>query len=261
MRALNQQTDQHLVLLSLMADEEDRFMDGVAAAMLEQAEAPLNGELAFLTKDCELAFDRSFLAHMPFVTLRRALRMGVEALGADMEFFKTQGLAEDIVDGANGSVTCEGGKVEVVYDADSVHFRQVQPIEPYRFPLTVPGETLSDEFGWSFQAFPDSAPSKVDRSGLTTFVDPSKVKGALHFRTFQTGDEIVPLGFDHRRKLSDLLSEAKLSKAARGRLPIVCDMVGPIWIPGVCVSEKVRPQAGQSALCLRFGPIQSDSAT
>jgi tRNA(Ile)-lysidine synthase len=37
-----------------------------------------------------------------------------------------------------------------------------------------------------------------------------------------------------------LLSEAKLTPAARSRLPIVCDLLGPIWAPGVCYDERIR---------------------
>jgi len=260
-RSLNERADEHLLRTAALADEEDRYLNGVAAAMLEQSEVSLNGDLAFLTRDCEIAFERSRFEQLPTVPLRRALRLAAQALGADLDFIQTHRLVDLLASQENGSITCEGGAIAIAIEDRLVHFGQVQPVEPYRYPLTVPGETASDEFGWEFQAFPTNAPEKLERRGLTTFIDPTKAKGALHFRTLQPGDEITPLGYDHRRKLSDLLSEAKLTKAARSRLPIVCDMVGPIWAPGVCVSEKVRPEPGQSALCLRFGPISAPMAT
>jgi tRNA(Ile)-lysidine synthetase-like protein len=75
-----------------------------------------------------------------------------------------------------------------------------------------------------------------------------------------------PLGFEGKRKLSDLLSESKLTAAARARLPIVCDLVGPIWAPCVCLDERVRAsKESKSTVILRFGrtplPGQEELAT
>ena len=69
-----------------------------------------------------------------------------------------------------------------------------------------------------------------------------------------------PLGFDGTRKLSDLLSEAKLTKAARSRLPIICDFVGPIWAPGVCLSHRIdKEPESERVLLLEFEPIIGSS--
>jgi len=70
---------------------------------------------------------------------------------------------------------------------------------------------------------------------------------------------IQPLGFSGMRKVSDLLGESKLTALARKRLPIICDIVGPIWIPGVCVSERIAAQLREEALVLSFGPFSPDT--
>ena len=91
-------------------------------------------------------------------------------------------------------------------------------------------------------------------------INPTAVKGTLYFRTFKEGDSMQPLGFSGTRKVSDLLGERKLTLAARSRLPIVCDLVGCLWIPGVCLSERARISEGQSTvLTLRFSPFEAES--
>jgi tRNA(Ile)-lysidine synthase len=89
-------------------------------------------------------------------------------------------------------------------------------------------------------------------------LDLDEVKGPLHFRTAKPGDVMRPFGFDGSRKLSDLLSEARLTKAARARLPIICDMVGPLWAPGVCLDSRAAPREKTTRIIrLRFGPLNS----
>lgn len=253
--------DEAIVRLAELAGEEDRFLDGVAAGALERAEAPLNGALAFLTQDCEVAFQREALAHLPTVLLRRALRLAVGALGGQFTYHQCTLTAEQLAsgEGETGSVTGEHGTVVVSWDPKRVHLRQDLPTAPFRFGLTVPGDTTSDEFGWILTAFPADPPAleapTAPRAGLEVTVDASKVKGQLYFRSAEPGDRIAPVGMDGSRKLADLLSEAGLTAAARRRLPIVCDLVGPIWAPGVVWSERTRCDVTTSrALTLRFGP-------
>ena len=248
LRAINSGADASIVRLAHLADEEDRFLDGAAAASLERAEFRLNGDLSFLTRDVELAFDRKTLDHLPPVLLRRAVRLAARALGADLDFDG----AASILSGPKGSHTPEGGEVVLEWDPETLHARVLSPTVPFRYPLTLPGETESEEFGWKIVAFPLEAPAAPPvRASLAVELNRAAVKGGLHFRSFAPGDSMRPLGFEGTRKLSDLLSEANLTPAARTRLPIVCDMLGPLWAPGACLDERARPGDGP-VLALRF---------
>ena len=96
---------------------------------------------------------------------------------------------------------------------------------------------------------------------MSTVLPMESIKGSLYFRTAQPGDQMKPLGFDGSRKLSDLLGEARLTPAARARLPIVCDMVGPIWAPGVCLDQRMRLQEGTGrSILLQFGPVHQNQS-
>jgi tRNA(Ile)-lysidine synthase len=56
-----------------------------------------------------------------------------------------------------------------------------------------------------------------------------------------------------RKKVFDIMGEMGLTRAAKARLPLVCDMVGPVWIPGGPIAEraKVTPET-HTRLVLRL---------
>ncbi len=258
LKLINPGFDQAILRLSETALEEDRFLNGMAAAALEQSEIPLNGDLQFLTESLEIRFDRPKMAHLPIALLKRSLRLAAEALGAPLSFDQTATAVEGVLSGSKGSISAEGGEVVVDWNERYVDVRRLEPAQSYRQSLTVPGETLSDEFGWQFTAFVDQHSGEVaKRKTLDTLIDTEAIKGSLYFRTIKAGDQMQPLGFSGRRKVSDILSESKLTIAARNRIPIVCDLVGPIWIPGVCLAERARQNTSTTtAIRLQFGPLR-----
>lgn len=252
LREINPAADEAISRLAHLAEEEDRFLDGAAAAALERAEIPLNGDLGFITRDVEIAFDRRMLDHLPHVLLRRAVRLVARTLGGEPDFDQTVAA----LSGEKGSVTLDGGELVLEWTADRLHARVLKPTTPFRYPLTLPGETESEEFGWRLVAYPaDRAPEPPRRAALEVQIARSAAKGSLYFRGVAPGDAMRPLGFDGTRKLSDLLAEAGLTPAARARLPIVCDLVGPLWAPGVCLDERGRPSEG-GTIVLRLEPME-----
>jgi tRNA(Ile)-lysidine synthase len=262
LRLVNSAAEEALARLAAIAGEEDRFLDGMAAAALEQTELALNGDLRFLTEDAEAAFDRQHLAHLPPVLLKRALRLAARALGASLDAEQTIGIVRGLAENDTGSFTAEGGHVAIEWDEQKVHVRELRPSEPFRFPLTVPGETLSEEFGWQFTAFStdQAGPQDQPRASFEAWIDAERLEGPPYFRNAKPGDEMRPLGFGRRRKLADLLSEARLTPAARARLPVVCDLIGPVWAPGICLDERIRSSKDtRRALILRFGRLPSPS--
>lgn len=246
-----------ILRLSEIAASEDEFLNGMAAAALEKSEIKLNGELYFLAKDIEIAFDREMLLHLPPVLFRRALRLAVSAVGGVLDYHQTMIAAEGARSGASGSVTCEEGQAALEWNELTITAYALQSVLPFRCNLTVPGETISDEMGWILTAESASFPvAALPRASLTAFFNPETTKGALYFRSWKNGDEMRPLGFSGHRKVADLMSEAGLTPAARARLPIVCDMVGILWVPGVCIDERCRLDAGENCLKVTFGASQ-----
>lgn len=242
--------------LSRLADEEDRFLNGMAAAALEKAERRPNGALAFLTLDCEIELDQRELAVLPSVLLARALRLAAGALGGSLDYRQTEVAAAGVQSCGEGSVTSEGGEAVLSWGHGRVHAHSARPDVPFRWTLTVPGETISDEFGWTIFAHP--SPDEDPRSApedLKAVLDARSLQGQLYFRTAQAGDVLSPLGMEGRKKVFDIMGEMGLTRAAKARLPLVCDMVGPVWIPGGPIADRVKVTAETLArLVLRLAP-------
>lgn len=243
-----------LLKLGEIAREETDFLDGMAAAALEQCEMPLNGELEFLTRDVEVAFHRDRLQTLPPILFKRAIRLAVRALGAELTYDQSQSFLQL---SESGSLTAPGSEIVVEWTADRIHVRNRSTEEPFRHPLTLSGETVAESLGWQLTALESSYRGETSvRAGREVMIRAAALRGPLYFRSAARGDEIQPLGFDGKRKLSDVLSEAKLTAAARTRLPIICDLIGPLWAPGVCADERTRPvEPAEPVLKLTFGPV------
>lgn len=264
LRLINPEADEAIARLSETAREEDGFLDGMAAAALEKCENPLNGDLRFLTLDCEAAFDLATLLTLPPVLFKRSIRLVARSLGGDLDHHQTESLVRGMKDESGGSITAEGGRVVIEWGSNRVHARDLHPTEPFRYPLTVPGETESEEFGWAIEARTlASGPfDRIERTDLRTQIDAEQIKGNLYFRSFEDGDKLQPLGFEGTRKVSDLLAEAKLTLAARRRLPIICDILGPVWIPGVCLSDRGKvTESTQRAIGLVFRSLTHETTS
>ena len=64
LRSINPSVDEGVARMAEILAEEDQFLDATAAAALERCEIRLNGDLAFVSSDCEVSFDRALLRHL-----------------------------------------------------------------------------------------------------------------------------------------------------------------------------------------------------
>lgn len=262
LRRINLAVEAAIERLAHTAREESEYLDAIAARALEQAELRPNGELSFLTEESEFVFSRDAMRHLPAVLLRRALRLAMSAMGGALDSMHTNSACEGIVGQDSGAVTSPGGSHRIEWRGKEVVVLDSTAVPAFRFSLTCPGETISDQLGWKIKCAETNLTtrSQIKRVSLEGFLACDKLKGQLFFRNRKAGDQMQPLGFSGQRKLSDLIGESQLTWAARQRLPIVCDMLGPVWVPGVCLSERVRPEASSDrVLRLTFGPLRLHS--
>lgn len=255
-----------MLRLAQIAEEEDGFLNGMAAATLEKSETEINHPFPWLTRDVEAVFDRERLASLPPVLAARAIRLVVATLGASLDRHQTMLAVEGIHTGGSGSVTSSAPKMEsaviVEWNGEKVHIRAAEVAEPFRHPLTLPGETTADEFGWTLQAwFADEPTIESDPYLLRVSLDASSVRGAPYFRSAQASDTVVPFNWAHGpRPIADIFADRRWSQAARKRVPVVCDLVGPIWCPGAFLADRCRvtPETSRT-LVMTFGPIDAST--
>lgn len=95
-------------------------------------------------------------------------------------------------------------------------------------------------------------------SKMEEFVDFEAVRPPLVVRTRRPGDRFVPLGAPGSKKLSDFLIDAKVSPKARARVAVLCDQLGPIWIIGHRLDDRVKmTELTRQVLHLRARPLEA----
>jgi tRNA(Ile)-lysidine synthase len=259
LREINVAVEDAITRMARLIGEEDRFLNGMAAAALEQAIAPVNGDFAFLTEDIEAYFHRPLLDQLPLVLFRRAIRLATASVGGSLDSHQVETVVAGLSARVDGAVTAEGGEVVLEWNDEVISVRKLSVEGPYRHPLTVPGETISDDFGWTLTAEPVYEYVRPERANYRALLSRQAVVGNLYFRTMEPGDRMQPLGFSGHRKLADLMSESRLTLAARTRIPVVCDMIGPVWVPGIVLDERAAAKPGEESwLQVRFERTVND---
>jgi tRNA(Ile)-lysidine synthase len=141
-----------------------------------------------------------------------------------------------------GALTVGYGRVTWVPSTDGTS--SVVGVSPLPPPtITGPGTYRLAE--------PPAPAIEITRGGRGTWpggnracFDPCKIRWPLELRASQPGDRMAPRGGRGSRKLSDLLIDAKIPRAARPALPVLCDAGGTIlFVPGLRPSERGRPGA------------------
>ncbi len=75
-------------------------------------------------------------------------------------------------------------------------------------------------------------------------IDATAVRGELTIDSVREGDRMRPLGMSGTRKLSDILTDAKVPRRLRQAMPVVRDGERIVWLAGVRMSEEYRVGAG-----------------
>jgi len=135
------------------------------------------------------------------------------------------------------------------------------------FPLRMPGETVIP--GWRIEATiidpsvvkgkPEGAlaPSEtmtplplVKGKGIkgiglinnlfTAYLDLNKTGNKLTVRSRRPGDGFQPLGLGQPKKLNEFMIDAKIPRAWRQRIPLVCSLGHIVWLVGWRIDERVK---------------------
>ena len=75
---------------------------------------------------------------------------------------------------------------------------------------------------------------------MTEYLDRDAIRFPLVVRFFRKGDRFVPLGMKQPKKLKRFFIDEKIPNYRRGRIPLLSDTAGPIWIVGHRISERVK---------------------
>lgn len=98
--------------------------------------------------------------------------------------------------------------------------------------------------GWRVRWTLDTAPARQARDGHTAWFIP----GALAIRAWRAGDRVTPLGGTGQRLAVRCFQDARVPVQDRAAWPLIEGDGQLAWIPGICRSRNLLPEAGQPAI-------------
>lgn len=239
------------------ANQEEELLNLVTARQLEQIEIPLEPIYGFLSKSEEVLLSTTGFNNLPKAMRRRGVQLVGQAMGASSEPSWADSAADQILNQVSGSITYPGARTVAEWNQDRIHLRSLDEVAAFRYAVTIPGETFADSFGWMITAERTSNPEIIrDIHHLSTCIDAQAVKGEVYFRSINPGETFRRIGLEKEKPVTDLFSGSKITATARKRIPVICDFIGPIWIPGIGPADRVKlSEESGHGLIMRFGPI------
>ncbi len=94
----------------------------------------------------------------------------------------------------------------------------------------------------------ETSPADIPRlrkaaTRMEEFVDRKAVHSPLVVRPRRPGDRFYPLGAPGSKKLGDFLADVKVEPRERQRVALLCDQLGPIWVIGYRIDDRVKMTA------------------
>jgi tRNA(Ile)-lysidine synthase len=224
--------------IALLADDE--------ALLSEMAEA-FAGDFAHPVQGGSgVAFRRNLMMTLSRPMARRVVREALLAAFPQASRLESSHV-EAIVDGLGQDRFARdlplGLQVRTEYD-DLVVMREHDAPRVAPALLTLPGKADLGPAGVITAEKAESLTLPDEPS--TALIDAAAVGDTLVVDAVREGDRIRPLGMKGTRKVSDVLTDAKVPRRQRPTVPVVRDGDRVIWVAGVRLADEVRvtPQTG-----------------
>lgn len=229
---LNPAVREAVVRTMELLGDDDALLTRMATAFARDFARVLPGE--------RVEFEREWMRTLEPTMARRTIRLAlVEAFpGASrMESSHIDALARGLTDDAFARDLPGGLRAMSEYGTMVILCTDVAEVRVAPCLLTLPGSATLGEAGF-MQAEPVATSERG--GGDAVVIDAQAVRGELVVDSVREGDRIVPLGMTGSRKLSDVLSEAKIPRRMRGSVPVVRDGDRIVWVAGVLTSDEYK---------------------
>ncbi len=104
--------------------------------------------------------------------------------------------------------------------------------------LKIPGETFFP--GWRVEATIIEREQMEEDRDFTAYLDLDEAGGRVVVRCRQPGDRFQPLGMSQPKKLGEFMIDAKIPRAWRQRVPIVCSPQHVLWVAGWRIDDRAK---------------------
>jgi len=207
-----------------------------------------------------IVLNKEGFLQLPSALQRNLLRMSIEKLLGnlrDVEMRHIEEIMEALGKPTGKRLDLPGGLIfSIEYDK---YLIGSEPMSLSPFPslegelsLNVPGETLLP--GWRVEATIIDRKQMADKDdNFIAYFDYDKTGERLLVRTRRYGDRFQPLGVSQPKKLGEFMTDAKIPRAWRGQVPIVCSPRHILWVVGWRIDERAKvADTTQQVLCLKF---------
>ena len=128
----------------------------------------------------------------------------------------------------------------------------------FRFPLSIPGEVVLPDAGWTVSAETMESAAAGNADGRdVALVRLDLCRGSLAVRNRRPGDRFRPVGLDGQKKLQDYFVDRKVARAQRDTVPLVVDDTDRIvWVAGFGIDEAFRvTDPAQAVIILKLKAV------
>ncbi len=270
----NPQVDEALLRLAEQAQWFEEYLDATAARTFET--------LVVSQTDQELVLNVDTLLRKSPIIQTELIRRAIMTFWSEsvhrgewldreikeLGFHNLRAVVELAADKQSGRKLSLPGDMTVTRQYHRLVFalpgRQAREASAAEITVTCPGRTVlplrrlglvTEILGLSFQEWASIRPSKPRNQELLDF---EQIRLPLVVRSRRPGDRFWPLGAPGNKKLSDYFIDAKIPPDERVHTAILCDQLGPVWIIGHRIDERVRlRRSTQKALRITAEPLQS----
>ena len=228
-------------------------------AFLDKESSRLWGKITQKQGDT-IILDKEKFLKLPPALQRHLLRTAIESLLNSLKDIETRHIEEimaALTKPAGKRLCLPGGLVFAIeYDK---YLLGLDPAALSPFPvlrdesvLKIPGETLLS--GWHIKTTVIEPEQMEDKDrDFTAYLDLDKVGGKAVVRSRQPGDRFQPLGMSQPKKLGEFMIDAKIPRAWRQRVPIVCSPQHILWVVGWRIDDRGKvTENTKRVLCLQF---------
>ena len=211
-----------------------------------------------------IALDKEGFLQLPIALKRHLLMSSIERLSGnlmDIEARHIEGILNASTKSAGKRISLPHGLIFTIeYDRYLIGTdpAALAPLPPLKgeYRLNIPGETLLP--GWRVEATVAPPDPVKDATDDKAFFDFDKAGSKLTVRSRKPGDHFQPLGMSQTKKLNEFMIDARIPRAWRQRVPIVCSPGQIMWVTGWRIDERVKvTDSTRQVLSLKFEREQS----
>jgi len=210
-----------------------------------------------------IVLDKNTLLKLPVSVQRYLLRMAMaDQVGnlKDIEARHIEEMMQALDKPAGKQISLPYGLVFTVDYGCYLLGKDISPLNPFpllagEHPLKIPGKTLIPSWRIDAHIIRPAELNTGDNPFIAHF-DFGRLDGKLTVRARQRGDRFQPLGMQGMKKVAQFMLDAKISGDRRGRVPILTDDAGILWVVGCRIAERAKiTRQTKKVLQLKFERI------